>query len=136
MKKYNVYVNGEPFEVIVEEADSPALSTPVIPKSAIPKAQQTPAAKPTISVSPSEEKKKDTGPKTSVGFQVVAPMPGSVINVKVKVGDNVNEGDTLLILEAMKMENEVTAPTSGLIKSIHVASGSTVNTGDVMIVIE
>ena len=63
-------------------------------------------------------------------------MPGSVLDVKVKVGDNVNEGDVLLILEAMKMENEVTAPTSGSIKSINVAVGSTVNTGDTMIVIE
>jgi len=67
---------------------------------------------------------------------VTAPMPGSVIEVKVKEGDSVREGDTLLILEAMKMENEVTAPVSGIVKSIHVTSGATVNTGELIMVIE
>jgi biotin carboxyl carrier protein len=62
-------------------------------------------------------------------------MPGSVMEVKVKVGDNVKDGDVLVVLEAMKMENEITAPSSGKIKSINVKKGDTVNTGDLMMVI-
>jgi glutaconyl-CoA decarboxylase len=62
-------------------------------------------------------------------------MPGSVLRLKVKVGDSVNEGDVLLILEAMKMENEVTAPKAGVITAISVAAGTNVNTGDPMVVI-
>jgi biotin carboxyl carrier protein len=69
------------------------------------------------------------------GASVTAPMPGSVMEVKVKVGDNVKDGDVLVVLEAMKMENEITAPSSGKIKSINVKKGDTVNTGDLMMVI-
>jgi biotin carboxyl carrier protein len=57
------------------------------------------------------------------------------MEVKVKVGDNVKDGDVLVVLEAMKMENEITAPSSGKIKSINVKKGDTVNTGDLMMVI-
>jgi biotin carboxyl carrier protein len=134
MKKYRVYVNGEPFEVMVEEVGGSATSfspvvTPITPQTATPKAQDTPAASP-------DAPKEKAGPAAGGGFQVTAPMPGSVLDVKVKEGDRVKEGDTLLILEAMKMENEVTAPASGVVKSIHVTSGATVNTGDLMLVIE
>ena len=63
-------------------------------------------------------------------------MPGSVLEVRVNVGDSVSEGDVLMILEAMKMENEITSPVPGVVKSIDVSVGSTVNTGDAMIFIE
>jgi glutaconyl-CoA/methylmalonyl-CoA decarboxylase subunit gamma len=137
MKKYKVYVNGEPFEVVVEEENgNKTISTATAqetqkPIQVVP--QDDKVVKPIAASAPaSKPQTKAAGNESSVS----APMPGSVLDVKVKVGDKINEGDVLLILEAMKMENEVTAPTSGAIKSINVAVGSTVNTGDTMIVIE
>lgn len=144
MKKFKVYVDGQPFEVVVEEITeqagtqqavsppSPATET----KKAAPAAPASPAvpspAPQPAKAAPAPEVKKATGG----GVDVPAPMPGSVLDVKVKVGDSVNEGDALLILEAMKMENEVSAPASGVVKSINVAVGASVNTGDVMMIIE
>jgi len=69
------------------------------------------------------------------GEKVVAPMPGKVLQLKVKEGDSIKEGDTLLILEAMKMENEIVANTSGNVKKINVAANDMVDTGDVLLVI-
>ncbi|GAH94020.1 unnamed protein product, partial [marine sediment metagenome] len=69
------------------------------------------------------------------GEEVVAPMPGKVLQLKVSEGDSVKEGDTLLILEAMKMENEIIANASGSIKKIIAAVNDMVDTGDVLMVI-
>jgi len=69
------------------------------------------------------------------GTPMVAPMPGMVVSYAVKVGDAVNEGETVLILEAMKMENALPAPTSGTIQALNYSSGDTVAKGDVLAVI-
>ncbi len=66
---------------------------------------------------------------------MTAPMPGKVLRVAVNVGAAVNAGDLLLVLEAMKMENEIQAPSAGTVKEIKVSDGSPVNTGDVLVVI-
>ena len=66
---------------------------------------------------------------------VTAPMPGKILSLKVNVGDSVNSGDLVLLLEAMKMENEVFATASGKVTEIRVKSGDSVNTGDVLMVI-
>jgi len=68
--------------------------------------------------------------------KVIAPIMGTIVSVKVKVGDRINKGDVLLILEAMKMENEIYAPKSGVIREVHVSEGKAVKHGDVLIVIE
>lgn len=68
--------------------------------------------------------------------KVTAPILGTVLSIKVKVGDKVRAGDTLLTVEAMKMENEILAPRDGVVKEIRVSEGQTVNFGDVLVIIE
>ncbi|MCK5763403.1 MAG: biotin/lipoyl-binding protein [Clostridiales bacterium] len=116
MKKYNIVVNGNTYEVEVEEVGGVVSAAPVAKAAPAPKA--APVAAP------------------AAGEQAVtAPMPGTVLDVKVNVGDTVSNGDVLLILEAMKMENEIMAPADGKIVSINAANGASVNSGDVLIVI-
>lgn len=134
MKKYKVYVNGEPFEVIVEETDSPKVQQATPAAAPPPVAQATPVSKPAPAAPPQAE--KPPAPKTGAGLEITAPMPGSILEIKVEEGAQVNAGDTLLILEAMKMENEITTPESGVVKSINITVGASVNTGDLMLVIE
>ena len=71
----------------------------------------------------------------AAGEQVKSPMPGNILDVKVAVGDTVAEGDVLIILEAMKMENEIVAPCSGKVASVNVQKGATVNSDDLLVVI-
>ncbi|MCR4770776.1 MAG: biotin/lipoyl-binding protein [Oscillospiraceae bacterium] len=71
----------------------------------------------------------------AAGEKVTSPMPGTILNVLVKQGDTVKEGQNLLVLEAMKMENEVLAPVSGTVAQLCVAKGASVNTGDLLLVI-
>jgi len=126
MKKFLIKVNGNQYEVEVEEvkdgsvAAEPAVSAPapsVAPKAA-PKAATAP--KKNNAVSAGSEK-------------VTAPMPGTILGVKVNSGDAVKKGEVLLILEAMKMENEIVAPNDGTIASINVSKGTAVNAGDVLL---
>ena len=107
--KYRVVVDGTAYTVEVESLGAGA----AIPAPSAPVAPSAPAE----------------------GSQVVAPMPGKILNVKVNVGDSVNEGDLVLLLEAMKMENEVFASATGKVVQIPVKSGDSVNTGDVLMVI-
>jgi len=81
-------------------------------------------------------KKEDASIKSKVGKLVKAPLPGTIFKMKVKIGDEVNAGDTLLIMEAMKMENNIQAETGGKIKSIMVAEGDAVLQDDILLEIE
>lgn len=125
MRKFNIKVNGTAYEVEVEEiggavSSAPAVSAPV----------SAPAAAPT----PKAEAPKAAAPLGSAGsVKVEAPMPGTVLRVNVNVGDTVEEGQAVVILEAMKMENEIAAPKSGTVASINATQGSAVNTGDLLI---
>lgn len=117
MKNYTITVNGNIYDVTVEEgASTGAVSAPVAPKAA-PKAAAAPAAKPAA-----------TGTAGSV--KINAPMPGKIVDVKVKVGDAVKKGQTVLVLEAMKMENDIVAPEDGTVASINAAVGSAVEAGE------
>ena len=120
MKKYNITVNGTTYEVLVEEADS--ASTPV--------AYSAPVAAPVAASAP-----KAAAPKASVGagaVKVTSPMPGTILSVKVSVGQTVKKGDVICVLEAMKMENDIPAPQDGVIASIDTQKGASVNAGDVL----
>ena len=120
MKKYNITVNGTTYEVLVEEADS--ASTPVT--------YSAPVATPVAAPAP-----KAAAPKASVGagaVKVTSPMPGTILAVKVSVGQTVKKGDVICVLEAMKMENDIPAPQDGVIASIDTQKGASVNAGDVL----
>lgn len=123
MRKFIINVNGNSYEVEVEEvggAPSAAPAPKAAPKAAAPapapKAAPAPAATPPAGAT-----------------NVTAPMPGNIVSVKVKVGDTVNSGDVLCVLEAMKMENEIMAPKAGKVVAVSTSAGSTVNTGDVLV---
>ena len=119
MKSYTITVNGNVYDVTVEEGTStgaPVAAPKVAPKAA-PKA--APASAP-----------KASGAAGSV--KVAAPMPGKIVSVKANVGDSVKKGQVILVLEAMKMENDVVAPSDGTIASIEVAAGAAVEAGAVL----
>ena len=121
MKYYNITVNGVAYSVSVEETAAGA--APVAAAPAAPKAPAAPAAAP-----------KAAAPAGAAGaVSVKAPMPGNILDVKVKAGASVKAGDVLVILEAMKMENEIVAPQDGTVASINVNKGDTVNSGDVLV---
>lgn len=134
MKKYIVNVNGKSYEVEIEEVggssqavSSPApVSAPVAaPVQSAPKAAPAPKAeaKPAVQV--------------PQGAEVVeAPMPGTILDIKVNQGDTVKKGQVLVILEAMKMENEIMAPRDGKVTAINTTKGASVNLGDALVSLE
>ena len=119
MKTYTITVNGNVYDVTVEEGSG--VATPVVQPVA-PKAAPAPA--------------KKAAPKAAAGAQggvkVNAPMPGKILGVKASAGQAVKKGDVLLILEAMKMENEIVAPQDGTVASINVTVGEQVEAGAVI----
>ena len=115
MKKYRVNVNGIAYEVEIEEITQEAAVAKAV--SPAPTVTSAPAA-----VSSGSEK-------------VSAPMPGNILSVNVKEGDVVKAGSVLMILEAMKMENEIMAPCDGKVAQVAVTAGQTVETGTLLCVI-
>jgi biotin carboxyl carrier protein len=131
MKKYRITVNGKSYEVDVEEIGGQG-NTPAAPAPAAP-APKAPAETPkTPKSETSQTQKKGSAGKS----QINCPMPGTILSIKVKVGDKVSKGDVVMILEAMKMENEILAPEDGIITSIDTSEGASVNTGDILATFE
>ena len=125
MRKFNITVNGVAYEVEVEEVAAGEVSAPAAAPKAAPKAA-APAAKPAAA--------PKAAPVAS-GVQVKAPMPGTILDVKVSQGASVKKGDVLCILEAMKMENEILAPQDGTVAQVNVTKGASVNSGDALVVL-
>ena len=134
MRKFLINVNGNQYEVEVEEITSSETST----KPQVEYSQPAPKAE-RPAPQPKQETKAEAPKKVAAkaGQEVVkAPMPGTILSINVKEGDNVKKGQILLILEAMKMENEIVSPRDGKIARIVVSKGSSVNTGDDIVIIE
>ena len=108
MKKYNVNVNGTNYEVVIEEVNGAEIA-------AAPAAVPAPAAAPAAG-----------------GETVTSPMPGNILAVNVAVGQAVKKGDVLMVLEAMKMENEIMSPADGTVNAVNVSKGASVETGTVL----
>ena len=119
MKNYRITVNGTAYDVAVEELGASAASTPVVAAPAAPVAAAPAPAAPAAS-----------GAAGSI--TVTSPMPGKILNVKASVGAAVKKGDVVMVLEAMKMENEIVAPEDGTVASINVAAGDAVEAGDTL----
>lgn len=121
MKQFKITVNGKSYDVAVEETGSTA-SAPVA-QAAAPAAASAPApaAAPAPATAPAGSEK------------INSPMPGNILDIKVSAGDTVKTGDTLVVLEAMKMENEIKAPCDGTVAGVHVNKGDTVDSGALLI---
>jgi biotin carboxyl carrier protein len=118
MKNYRITVNGKAYDVAVEEVGAgaaPVVSAPVAAPAAPVAAAPAPAA-----------------PVAAGSVTVNAPMPGKILSIKANVGTAVKKGEVILILEAMKMENEVVAPEDGTVASVNVAAGDSVEAGDTL----
>ena len=131
MKKYNITVNGTTYEVVVEEAgtvaSTPAYTAPVAPATPAPAAAPAPAPK----AAP-----KAAAPASAGAITITAPMPGTILDVKVSVGQTIQKGDVVCVLEAMKMENDIPAPADGVVASVEVQKGASVASGAVLVTLK
>lgn len=120
MKNYTITVNGTPYNVTVEDANGSAA-----PVAAAPAPASAPASAPATAPA--------AAPAAAGSVSVDAPMPGNILDIKVSNGASVKAGDVLLILEAMKMENEIVAPQDGTVASVNVNKGDTVEAGQTLV---
>ena len=112
MKAYKVTVNGNVYEIVLEVIDKADIKTPAAPAAPAPAAPAAPVA-----------------PASAGATTITAPMPGTILKVNVANGQAVKKGDVLMILEAMKMENEIMAPADGTVSSVNVNAGASVEAG-------
>ena len=127
--KYICTLNGKKYEVQVEKVDD---YTPLTrAEVAAPAPAAAPVAAPAAPAAPAPA----AAPAAAGASNVTAPMPGNILDISVSVGQAVTAGQTVLTMEAMKMENEIVAPAAGTVKEIRVKKGDVVNTDDVLVVL-
>lgn len=116
MKKYRVNVNGKDFEVTIEQIEANDI------KTAPAKAES--------------HKPQNTVITSTTGEKITSPMPGNILGVNVTQGEKVKKGQVLMILEAMKMENEIMSPKDGIVASLNTSKGASVESGALLCVIQ
>ena len=127
MKKFRVVVNGSEYNVEIEELSEGTEGPRPAPPAPTPAAVVTPKPAPAQPATAPQE--------TAATGAIIAPMPGTILSVAVEAGATVTKGQTLLVLEAMKMENEIQAPADGTVREVNVSQGLSVNAGDTLIVL-
>lgn len=127
MKKYVVTVNGNRYEVEIEETEGAVI--PAAPAAVY--AAPAPVPKPAAAATPIPAAPKKMV-STEGGEKIECPMPGTILRIEVKEGDFFKKGDVLFVLEAMKMENEIRAPRDGEVLQIATQKGASVNTNDLL----
>ncbi len=139
MRKFIVQVNGVQYDVEIEEiggAQAQAAPAPAAPATAAPAPAQA-AAAPAAPAAPAQSAPAAAPAQSAAGGvmggeTINAPLPGTVLDIKVAAGQSVKKGDILFVLEAMKMENEILAAHDGVMASVNVEKGAAVNAGDVL----
>ena len=130
MRTFNITVNGQTYQVEVEEVGGVQTAAPV--RAAAPVAAAPVAAAPAAAA----PKAAPAAAPVAGGTKVTSPMPGNVLDIKVKAGDKVKTGDALVMLEAMKMENPIPAPKDGTVLQVVATKGSAVEAGAVLVVMD
>lgn len=140
MRNLKITVNGKTYDVQVEESgavySAPAAAAPVSAAPApTPAVTNAPAPAQTSAPAPAEEQSAPAAaaPVSGDGEVIESPMPGTILDVKVSAGSTVKKGDVLVILEAMKMENEIVALHDATVAAVHISKGSSVNAGDPLV---
>ena len=131
-KKFNITVNGSSYAVEVEEVGGSAA-----PVAAAPRAAAAPAAAPAPAPAPAPAAPAAPVAKAAGAGEhaINAPMPGKILKVLVKEGQQVKAGENMMMLEAMKMQNEILADADATVKAVNVAEGQTVKAGDALIIL-
>ena len=139
MKQYKITVNGIAYDVAVEDmsngtvAAQPVYAAVPVQAQPAPQAVTAPAAAPAAAEQPKPAAAAAPAAVPAGATSVSAPMPGTIIKIEVNVGETVKKGQVILVLEAMKMENDIVSPCDGKVVAISVSTGASVNAGELMI---
>ena len=128
LRKFKITVNGTEYLVEMEEIGAPQVASVPQPTAPVPAENPEPVVEPTAPAAPVQT-------SAATADAMTAPMPGTILKILVNPGESVQENQPLMILEAMKMENEIVAGESGVVAGIHVSTGDMINPGDALITI-